>query len=138
MPLYTGAAEMAIRSKAELVPLAIERYGRNYIINIGQNILNSDMSLNYKRQLTEVLRDAIATLRWEIWESQRGTKRAEIPQTYRLSKLQELEEQMHGVYTIEDIEITRFHTNAEFTQKEVEGHLDRLRPCRENAFLFRK
>lgn len=138
MPLYTGAAEMAIRSGADIIPLAIERYEKNYTINIGQNIPISDMALDQKHQLTETLRDAIATLKWEIWESQPQTKRAEIPPDYRLQELQELQEQMHGVYTMDDIEVIRFHTKAEITQKEVEVHLDRLIPCKENAFLFRK
>lgn len=42
MPLYSGAAEMAIRTGAEIVPLAIERYGQNYTINIGRNISASN------------------------------------------------------------------------------------------------
>lgn len=141
MPLYTGTAEMALRSGAEIVPLAIERYCKNYTINIGQNISVSDLQLEQKQQLTDELRDAIATLKWEIWEQLPQTKRNEIPPDYRaqeLQELQELQEQMHGVYTMEDIEITRYHTKAEIEQKEVEAFLDRLIPCKENAFLFRK
>lgn len=138
MPLYTGTAEIAIRSGADIVPLAIERYGDNYTINIGQNILTSGLELTQKQQLTDALRDAIATLEWEIWETQPQTKRDEVPLDYRLQKLQELQEQTHDVYTMEDIEITRFHTKAEIAQKEVEAQLDKLIPCKENAFLFRK
>ena len=138
MPLYTGAAEMAIRTGAEIIPLAIERYGQNYTINIGRNITVSDLHLEQKQQLTETLRDAIAALKWEIWESQPQTKRAEITPDYRLQELQELQDQMHGVYTMEDIEATRFHTKAEVEQKEVDSHLDMLIPRKENAFLFRK
>ena len=135
MPLFSGTTEMAIRSGAEIVPLAIERYGKNYTINIGQNISVSDLQLEQKQQLTDELRDAIATLKWEIWEQQPQTKRNEIPPDYRL---QELQDQMYGVYTMEDIEITRYHTEEEIVQREVETHLDKLIPCKENAFLFRK
>ena len=39
---------------------------------------------------------------------------------------------------MEDIEITRYHTEEEIVQREVETHLDKLIPCKENAFLFRK
>lgn len=141
MPLYTGAAEMAIRTGAEIIPLAIERYEQNYTINIGRNITVSDLHLEQKQQLTETLRDAIAALKWEIWESQPQTKRAEIPPDYRLQVLQELQEvqeQMHGVYTMEDIEVTRYHTKEEMEQKDAFAHLDKLIPCKENAFLFRK
>ena len=138
MPLYSGAAEMAIRTGAEIVPLAIERYGQDYTINIGRNIPASNLTLEQKHQLTETLRDAITALKWEIWESQPQTKRAEIPPDYRLQELQELQEQMHGVYTMEDIEVTRFHTKAEIAQTDVASVLDKLIPCRENAFLFRR
>lgn len=77
----------------------------------------------------------MATLKWEIWEKQTQTKRAELPPDYRL---QELQEQMHGIYTMHDIEVTRFHTKAEIAQKEVDTHLEMLIPCKKNAFLFRK
>lgn len=141
MPLFNGAAEMAIRSGTEIIPVAIERYGQNYTINIGQNIPVTNLELAQKHQLTETLRDAIASLKWEIWESQPHIKQSDIPSDYRLRELQELQqqqEQMHGVYTVQDIEITRFHTKAETAQKEVKDHLSKLIPCRENAFLLRQ
>ena len=74
MPLYSGTAETAIRTGAEIVPLAIERYGQNYTINIGRNISVANLTIEKKHQLTESLRDAIATLKWEIWERQPKTK----------------------------------------------------------------
>lgn len=46
--------------------------------------------------------------------------------------------QMQGIYVIDDIEATRFHTKDEIEQKEAFAHLDKLIPCRENAFLLRK
>lgn len=123
---------MAIRTGAEIIPLAIERYGQNYTINIGQNISVTNFTMEKKHQLTEMLRDAIATLKWEIWESQPQIKRAEIPPDYRL------QEQMHGVYTMDDIEVTRYHTKEEMEQKDAFAHLDKLIPCKKNAFLFRR
>lgn len=138
MPLYTGAAEMAIRTGAELVPVAIEQYGKDYTINIGRNISASGCPLEQKQRLTEELRDAMAALKWEIWETQPQARRDEIPADFGLKWLQKLQSQMEETYTLEDIEITRFHTKAEIARKEVEDCLDRLVPCRENAFLFRK
>lgn len=139
MPLYTGTVEMAIRSGADIVPLAIECYGKNYTINIGQNISSSGWKLEQKHDLTEELRDAIAALKWEIWESQPPTARKEIPPDYRRQHLEKYQEQfLNDSYSLEVIEITRFHTKAEIAQKEVKAHLDKLVPCKENAFLFRK
>lgn len=138
MPLYTGTAEMAIRSGADIVPLAIERCGENYTINIGQNMPVSGLELTQKQQLTDDLRDTIATLKWEIWENQPRTKRDEIPPDHRRKQLQELQDQMNETYSMEDLEATRFHTKAEIAQNEVEAHLDKLTPCRENAVLLRR
>lgn len=138
MPLYTGAAEMAIRTGAEIIPLAIERYGQNYTINIGRNISVSNLTLEQKHWLTETLRDAMASLRWEIWEKQTQAKREEISTDYRLQELCELQEEMHDVYTMDDIEATRFHSKEEIEQRDSFVHLDKLIPSEKNAFLFRK
>lgn len=139
MPLFNGTAEMAIRSGAEIVPVAIERDGRNYTVNIGRNISSDGFSLNQKADLTQTIRDALATLKWEIWESQQIESRADIPADYGKHFLQEILDQIRDdSYSLEDIEITRFHTKAELERKDVESHLGRLIPCRENAFLLRR
>lgn len=53
MPLYSGTAEMAIRSGAEIVPIAIEEYGKDYYVNIGKNIHLADYTVDQKVQATE-------------------------------------------------------------------------------------
>lgn len=139
LPLYAGAAEMAIRSGAEIVPVAIEQCGRDYTVNIGRNIPAAGMAVEQKQQLTDTLRDAVASLRWEIWTSKAEGKRAEIPADYRqrqMQEMRELQKQKQDAYTMEDIERTRFHTGAEQAQKDAFAHLDRLIPRKENAFLF--
>ena len=138
MPLYTGTAEMAIRSGADIIPLAIEAYGRNYTIRIGRNIPTRGMTLDTKQQLTEKLRDAMAKLKWELWEHQPRENRAEVPEDFQQQKRLEIQKQISSVYTLEDIETDRFHTKAELAQREVEATLRGLRPRRENAFLFRR
>lgn len=69
MPLYSGAAEMAIRSGAEIVPIAMEQYDKTYYVNIGKNINLTGYALSQKRQATEELRDVLCTLKWEIWKN---------------------------------------------------------------------
>lgn len=135
MPLFTGAAEMAIRSGAEIVPVAIERFGNDYTINIGENISASGLALEQKQQLTDRLRDAMATLKWEIWASQPQAKRSKIPPDHRHQELKTL---LQGSYTLEVIEATRFHTKAEIARKEVEARLRMMIPSRQNAFLLRQ
>lgn len=134
MPLFGGTAEMAIRTASDIVPVAIERFGNDYTINIGKNIPASGLELEQKQQLTDRLRDAMATLKWEIWASQPQAKRNDIPPDHRQQELKTLTQ---GSYTLEVIEATRFHTKAENEQKAAFAHLDKLIPRRENAFLFR-
>ena len=131
MPLYAGTAEMALRTGADIVPVAIERFGRDYTVNIGANI----PAEGDKFSLTQTIRDSLATLKWEIWSSRPQEQRAEIPADhYR----QQLQQTLTESYTMEDIEATRFRSPAENAQREVESVMEQLIPCRENAFLLRK
>lgn len=139
MPLFDGTAEMAIRSGAEIVPIAFEKYGNAFYVNIGKNISPQEFKLEQKSKLTNILRDALATLKWEIWSQMPQESRYLIPDGYRKQYLQSFVDQIaDDSYSLEAIEVTRFHTKEEIEKKEVESHLDRLIPCSENAFLFRK
>ena len=137
MPLYAGVAEMALRTGAEIVPVAIERYGKDYAVNIGANIVCDDFGAEQKWELTALLRDAMATLRWDIWASQPRVSRSEIPSDYRAQEINDIVEQMQGVYVIDDIDATRFRTRAEMEQKDAFAHLDKLMPSKGNAFLLK-
>lgn len=137
MPLYSGAVEMAIRTGAEIVPIAIEQYGKNYYVNIGANIDLTEYTLSRKSQATENLRDILCTLKWEIWEQYGKILRSDIPDGYIKIFLAGYEEQLDGVYTMEDIYNIRYHSAVELPD-DVFSFVERLVPCWENAFLFRK
>lgn len=79
MHLYTGAVEMAIESGADIIPVGIELYGNTFYINIGRNISSRNMKTDSKQQNTEKLRSAMASLKWAIWEHQRQSSRAALP-----------------------------------------------------------
>lgn len=136
MPLYTGTAEMALRSGAEIIPLAIEQYGRDFVINIGQNLRPEGHD---KQTLTAALRDAMATLRWEIWAQKPVTARCSLPAECAAQYLRGFEAQFQNdCYSLNDIEMTRYHTRAEREQQDAFAHLNALIPRRENAFLLDK
>lgn len=82
MKLFTGMVEMAIRGEADVVPIAIEQYGNTYYVNIGKSIDCAKVSLDKKREKSDELRDILCTLRWEVWEKDGITKRADIPEKY--------------------------------------------------------
>lgn len=88
--------------------------------------------------LTQELRDALATLKWDIWEKEGVQSRRSLPEEFREQFLNEFEKRIHPWDTLETIERARFHTKEEILHKEVEAHFNKLIPCKENAFLFRK
>lgn len=110
MKLYTGTIEMAIRSGADIVPIAIEQYEKSFYINIGKNIsLDETSDLNKKRKLSDDLRDTLCTLKWEIWEQFPITKRSSLPENMGQIFVEKIMSETANDYTVEEIERDRFH-----------------------------
>lgn len=80
----------------------------------------------------------MAFLKWEIWENEGIQSRSGLPESYGEQFLKEFAQRIYPWDTLETIERSRFHTKAAIAQKEIETYLDKLIPCKENAFLFRK
>lgn len=135
MPLFSGAAKMALKTDTPVFPIAIEQYGKRFVINFGQVIRPEDF--RGKDELTETIRDALATLKWEIWEKEGVQSRDSLPGDYRELFIRQFEKRIHPYDTLETVERSRFHTRAEMEQRDAFSFLDKLVPCRENAFLFR-
>ena len=82
MNLFNGTVNIANKTNADIVPIAVEQYDDNYIVNIGKNIdINKIKHLSLSEQ-SKILRDEMATLKWEIWESQGVMKRENINDEY--------------------------------------------------------
>ena len=112
MKLYTGTIEMAIRSGADIVPIAIEQYEKSFYINIGKNIsLDETSDLNKKRKLSDDLRDTLCTLKWEIWEQFPITKRSSLPENMGQIFVEKIMSETANDYTLEEIERDRFHNS---------------------------
>lgn len=110
MKLYTGTIEMAIRSGADIVPIAIEQYEKSFYINIGKNIsLDKATNLNEKRRLCDDLRDILCTLKWEIWEQFPIVQRSSLPENMGQIFVGRIMSETANDYTVEEIERDRFH-----------------------------
>ena len=110
MKLYTGTIEMAIRSGADIVPIAIEQYEKSFYINIGKNMsLDKATNLNEKRRLSDDLRDILCTLKWEIWEQFPIVQRSSLPENMGLIFVEKIMSETANDYTVEEIERDRFH-----------------------------
>lgn len=108
MPLFWGTAEIAIESNTPIVPVAIERYGDTYFVDIGKNIGEAELKKYDKTQLTNKLKNELATLKWEIWESQGIYQREEITDS-RKKFLSQIFEEKNTSVTIEDVLKCRFY-----------------------------
>lgn len=138
MPLYTGAVEAAIRARADIIPVAVEWYGKDYFVNIGKNIDCSHMKLDDKREEGKKLRDIMCTLKWEIWEKHGIEKRSDVPANYEHIFIDNIMKDSDNGYTIEEIERTRYHDRNVTTPEEVFAFMKRLEPNRRNAFLWKR
>lgn len=136
MGLFQGTARMAMATDTKIVPTAIEQYGNRFVIRFGDALLPRDFQT--PAELTQKLRDTMATLKWEIWEREGLCARADLPRNYRELFQKEFETRIYPYDTLETVERSRFHTKKEIEQRDAFAHLKRLIPCRENAFLFRE
>jgi len=104
MKLYSGTVKMARETNAIIIPIAIEQYGKKFYVNIGKNIdVNSTPNIGID-VLNEYLRDTLATLKWEIWENQKQSKRSKIEQDYIDNFKQNIVSRCPYGFTVEDVE----------------------------------
>ncbi|MDD3340044.1 MAG: 1-acyl-sn-glycerol-3-phosphate acyltransferase [Lachnospiraceae bacterium] len=140
MKIFTGTVRMAKETGAEIIPIAVEQYEKDFYFNIGQNYKISKNSLKSAEELTDELREKMATLKWEILENQKISSRKNIPEGY----LQEFEDEILGRCNYEsgmareDLERERFHDKRITNPQDAFVFMDKLKPCINNAFLFRR
>ena len=80
LPCFWGIVEIAQKSNALIVPVAVEQYGKCFKVNIGKNfdMMQFGMDKLEKSKAITALRDEMATLKWEIWENESVQKRGEL------------------------------------------------------------
>lgn len=135
-PLFSGTAKMAMETGAPIIPAAIEQYDKRFVINFGTEL--SPGNFQSQGELTEALRDALAGLKWAIWEREGVQSRKDVPSDYSTFFLRQFEKRLCPHDTLKSVERSRYHTKAELEQRDAFAHLNRLLPRRENAFLLRK
>jgi len=97
LPLFPGIIEMAKETGCDIVPVAIERYDKEYIINIGSEFsVDSKLAQGLNEdEIKQELRDEMATLKWDIMASLPKSKSAtEIYYNTRRSELGTYEEEL--------------------------------------------
>lgn len=138
LPCYWGIVDIAKQGNAIIVPVAADQYGRHFKINIGENF---DMSAygNGEREKTRAiddLRDVLATLKYEIWETapaKRDGLSIDEWNRYIEERFQEW-----PYFNSDYISKLVYHPKGITCPGEAFAHLQMLHPCRENAFLLRR
>lgn len=117
MKLYTGAIKMAMETNAEIIPIAIEQFDDTFYVNIGKNIeVNSNGSV--KEQNLD-LRDALATLKWEIWEGRGMQPRESINQSFVDNFKQSIVDKCEYGFTIDDVYATMYKDECDIVHEQV-------------------
>ena len=138
--IFNGTARIALHTNAEIVPIAIELYGRKWYVNVGNNIDPASLDLTDEASLTQYIRDQLATLKWEIWEQAPEAK--QITGTERT----EWEDRIRRLCVMGDDFSTEpdfaihmnYHDTADTLYKQRFSYLELIIPRLETAFLFNK
>lgn len=139
LPCYWGIVDIAIKGNATIVPVAAEQYDKHFVINIGENFDMSkyDCTTIGKSNGIDILRDTLATLKWEIWEYMPMVKRLELVGD-EWDKYKEERYKEWPYFNDEYIDGLVFKPKNVTTNEEVFAHIKKLIPNRNNAFLFDK
>lgn len=105
--LYTGTVEMAIRTGADIIPIALDYEGKDYKAIVGKNISFEGISLDEKKEKTLELRDTLASLRWELIEAKGVYKRSEVESSNEF--LYEIMKDSSNDYDEQAIISSRYH-----------------------------
>lgn len=139
MKTFTGTVRMAKETGVEIIPIGVEQYGKTFYFNIGENYrIDKDTSMS-DDELNADLRDKLATLKWEIIETQPTLKREDISDNY----LDEFQSEIVGRcnygygFSLEDAISESFHDKNITTEEEAFAHLNNIDFNVSNAFLLR-
>lgn len=138
MGLFSGTADIAIQSGTQIVPVALECYGKHMYAAIGKNIEVAGIWED-KYELTNHLRDTLATLKWRIFESVDTWNRKDIPENYRQIFIDSIiNDNKDTSYTEQDVIDTMFRDRNVTTHEEAFAHLNNIKSTKQTAFLFNK
>lgn len=139
LPCYWGIVDIAQKSNAIIIPVAVEQYDKRFKINIGKNfdMQNFGSDSSEKSRAIAALRDALATLKWEIWETEAPLNRNNISGNERDEYINaRLAEWPH--FSLEYIDGMIYKPKNCVSHNKVFSHLKNIKPTAKNAFLFNK
>lgn len=164
LPLFWGIIDVARHGNALIVPIAVDQYGKHMKINIGNtfDVHNYEDNDNGKTNAINDLRDIMATLKYEIWETEAVIKRNCLENDYwfrylieRFNEFPIISAELSEKYAHMESDFSSkenayykynklYHNKMSFKPKQIVcakdvfEHLNIIIPRIENAFLFNK
>lgn len=89
LPFYRGIIDVALEANAIIIPVAVEQYGKQFVTKIGSNFDCRRYGEQGKAEVLAALRNRMAELKWEIWETVPAMNRKAISKNYYEKFLEE-------------------------------------------------
>ncbi|MBR1717738.1 MAG: 1-acyl-sn-glycerol-3-phosphate acyltransferase [Bacilli bacterium] len=127
MDIYNGTVDLARKTNAEIIPVGIEQYDNKFFVSIGKNITPeqiSDMNIDEANQL---LRDALATEKWRVFESQKVVDRKSMEDITVEEFQQKIVEKCEYEFSLQDVFDTMYHDKSKVDPDEAFSFRGRLR-----------
>lgn len=133
LPMRWGIIDVARQADAQIIPMVLDYDREKMVCRVQFGKPLADDALLDKPSAIRNLRDALATMRWDVMQNQPVLRRYEADlEKLRAEMLQVLTEYPPLDWAYERSCIYKYPIEDAFM------HLGRLAPCRENAFLFNK
>lgn len=139
LPCYWGIVDIAKATNAIIVPVAACQYGKYFKINIGENFdMNkyADTKEDKSRAITD-LRDTLASLSWDIYETEKLLKRDELNGDEWVKYIEDRFKEW-PYFNEEYINGLIYKPKNVVEHDEVYAPVKKLVPNKNNAFLFDK
>ena len=133
--LFPGIHDVASRTNAIIVPIATILEGDKGYSKIGEpfNITQYD-----RKEGLLVLRDILATLKWDLMEKYSRAKREDFDGEYWTRFLEDLIATANGLYDEEIENVAHYQDKNEISAQEVFAPLDNVTITKENAYVLAK
>lgn len=129
LPMKWGIIDIAREAGAQIIPTALEydREQKKCFVRFGAPMVFSPE--DNKADAISVLRDTLATMRWEYWERNGTFSRKDLDTDAERKKL---------FYSVEEYPPIDWKYESSCIYQPYTAPEYHLKPCKENAFLFRK
>lgn len=122
MKIYPGVVQAAQECDVAIVPIGIEQRGKRFVLNVGKEFSVTDMD---ETTAVQLVRDTLATLKWEIWETLPKEKRKDIPKNYYENFLNDRISECAG-FTLELIQGRMYKDKKDREIAEIKKDLSRI------------